>query len=75
VPNVVNLTQGAAATAITGAGLTVGPITLTNSPTVPAGSVISQTPAAGASVAPGSAAETTIVGNSTLGRSLTGRSR
>ena len=67
VPNVVNLTQGAAATAITGAGLTVGPITLTNSPTVPAGSVISQTPAAGASVAPGSAVSLTVSVGPTTG--------
>ncbi len=55
VPNVVGLTQAAASTAITGAGLTVGTITTQSSPTVPAGSVISQNPLAGASVAPGSA--------------------
>ena len=68
VPNVVNLTQTAATTAITGAGLTVGGITLTNSNTVPAGSVISQNPAAGASVAPGSAVSLTVsVGASTGG--------
>ena len=67
VPNVVNLTQGAASTAITGAGLTVGPITLTNSPTVPAGSVISQSPAAGTSVAPGSAVSLTVSVGPTTG--------
>ncbi len=55
VPNVVNQTQAAATTAITGAGLAVGTVTQNSSPTVPAGSVISQNPAAGASVAPGSA--------------------
>jgi len=55
VPNVVNLTQGAATVSITGAGLVVGAITTANSATVPAGSVISQNPIAGASVAPGSA--------------------
>jgi len=55
VPNVVNQTQAAATTAITAAGLVVGAITNANSATVPAGSVISQNPAAGASVAAGSA--------------------
>ena len=55
VPNVVNLTQAAAATAITGAGLAVGTVTTSSSPTVPAGSVISQNPTGGTSVAPGSA--------------------
>ena len=60
VPNVVGLTQAAASTAITNAGLVVGPLTLTNSATVPAGSVISQNPAAGASVVPGSAVALSI---------------
>ena len=55
VPNVVNLTQAAATTAITGAGLTVGTITTANSTTVAIGSVISQSPVAGTSVSPGSA--------------------
>ena len=55
VPNVVGLSQAAAETAITGAGLTVGTVTNQNSDTVPSGDVISQSPAAGASVAPGSA--------------------
>jgi beta-lactam-binding protein with PASTA domain len=55
VPNVVGLTQAAAQAAITGAGLTAGAVTTANSASVPAGQVISQTPAAGASVAPGSA--------------------
>jgi hypothetical protein len=54
VPDVVGQTQAAATTAIEGAGLLVGPITMTNSATVPAGSVISQNPSAGVSVAPGS---------------------
>jgi len=52
VPNVVNLTQAAASTAITGASLAVGAITTATSTTVPAGSVISQNPLAGASVFP-----------------------
>ncbi len=55
VPNLVGLTQAAAQTAITGAGLTVGSITQQNSSSVPSGNVISQNPAAGASVAAGSA--------------------
>jgi hypothetical protein len=55
VPSVVGLTQAAAQTAITGAGLTVGTITTANSATVPAGSVISQNPTGGSSAAAGSA--------------------
>ena len=55
VPDVVGQVQAAAEGAITGASLTVGTVTTANSPTVPAGSVISQDPAAGASVAPGTA--------------------
>jgi hypothetical protein len=55
VPNIVGLTQAGAQTTITGAGLTVGAVTTANSATVPAGQVISQTPASGVSVAPGSA--------------------
>jgi beta-lactam-binding protein with PASTA domain len=54
VPSVVNLTQSAATAAITNAGLVVGTITTASSATVPAGSVISQNPAAGTSVATGS---------------------
>ncbi len=55
VPNVVGLTQAAASTAITNAGLSVGAVTQASSNTVAAGSVISQNPAAGASVVPGTA--------------------
>ena len=54
VPSVVGLAQAAAQTTITGAGLTVGAVTTAASATVPAGSVISQTPIAGATVAPSS---------------------
>ena len=54
VPNVVNLTQAAASSAITGAGLVVGAITTANS-LVPVGNVISQNPTGGTLVAPGSA--------------------
>jgi beta-lactam-binding protein with PASTA domain len=53
VPNVVGMTQTAAQTAITGAGLTLGAISNVSSATVPAGQVVSETPAAGVSVAAG----------------------
>jgi beta-lactam-binding protein with PASTA domain len=54
-PNVVGLTEAEAAIAITGADLTVGAVTTAASATVPAGWVISQNPAAGAPLEPGSA--------------------
>ena len=54
VPNVEGLTQAAATTAITGAKLMVGTITQQTSNTVATGKVISQDPASGSSVAPGS---------------------
>src|SRR5205814_10535026 len=60
VPNVVNQTQTAATTAITGAGLVVGTVTSAASATVPSGSVISQNPVGGTSVAPGSAVNLTV---------------
>src|SRR6185437_7612183 len=59
-PDVVGLTQAAATTAITGAQLVVGTISQSSSMTVPAGSVISQNPAAGADVAVGSAIALTV---------------
>lgn len=55
VPNVVGLTQGAALGALTNAGFTLGDVTQQSSATVPAGSVISQDPVAGANAAPGTA--------------------
>ena len=55
VPSVVGLTQSAASASITNAGLVVGTVTQQSSATVPAGSVISQNPTAGTSVAGGSA--------------------
>jgi hypothetical protein len=67
VPNVVNLTQAAATTAITGAGLVVGTVTTASSSIVPSGSVISQTPAAGASVAAGSAVNLVVSSGALLG--------
>ena len=60
VPNVVGMTQAAAGSALTSAGLTVGTITLAYSSTVASGSVISSSPAAGASVATGTAVNLTI---------------
>jgi beta-lactam-binding protein with PASTA domain len=60
VPNVVNLSQAAAQSAITAATLTIGTVTQAYSATVPAGSVISQNPAAGAFAAPGSAVDLVI---------------
>ncbi|MGB2714715.1 MAG: PASTA domain-containing protein [Vicinamibacterales bacterium] len=53
VPHVVGLQRAAAETAITTAGLSVGPVTLTSHATVPAGAVISQTPAGGSNSAAG----------------------
>ncbi|MDR4461199.1 MAG: PASTA domain-containing protein [Nitrospirales bacterium] len=55
VPDVMGLTQSNAETALSAAGLTVGIVTTANSETVPSGIVISQTPAAGIKVTPGSA--------------------
>jgi hypothetical protein len=55
VPNVVGQTQAAATSAITGAGLAVGTVSTASSGTIPAGSVISTSPAAGTQVNPGSA--------------------
>src|SRR5271165_3386696 len=54
VPNVEGLTQDAATTAITAAKLMGGTITQQTSNTVTTGKVISQGPASGSSVAPGS---------------------
>ncbi|MDH4023522.1 MAG: choice-of-anchor D domain-containing protein [Gammaproteobacteria bacterium] len=52
-PNVVGLAQAAAQSAIVNAGLVVGTVTQHSSETVPLGSVISQTPAAGTRLAVG----------------------
>ena len=54
VPIVVGNTQAAATTSITGAGLTLGGVTMQSSSTVASGNVISENPAAGASVTKGS---------------------
>src|SRR5437667_7250435 len=55
VPDVVGQTQAAATSALTSAGLTVGTVTQQSSTTVASGNVISESPAAGTSVASGSA--------------------
>jgi beta-lactam-binding protein with PASTA domain len=68
VPGVVGLTQSAATTAITGAGLTVGSVTTATSTTVPAGSVISQSPVGGTQVNTGSAVSPRRVVRSAAGR-------
>jgi beta-lactam-binding protein with PASTA domain len=60
VPNVVGMTQAAAQAAITGASLIVGNVTTTYSPTVPAGDVISQNPAGGATVDQGTAVDLVV---------------
>ena len=60
VPNVVGATQAAAASALTAAGLSVGTVNTQNSSTIAAGDVISESPAAGASVNSGSSVNLVI---------------
>jgi sugar lactone lactonase YvrE len=55
VPNVVGLTQAAAAAPLTGAGLAMGTVSTASSNVVPSGSVIASNPAAGTQVSIGSA--------------------
>ena len=55
VPNVVGLTQTAATTALTSAGLTLGTVSSAANNVVPQGSVAASNPAAGAQVSVGSA--------------------
>src|SRR5215203_1608338 len=54
VPSVAGISEASASSAITSAGLVVAATTTASSMTVPAGSVISQNPAAGADVVIGS---------------------
>ena len=70
VPNVVGMSQSAAESTITGAGLTVGTVTEAASQTVPAGAVLSQNPAAGASVARDSAVNLVVSSGPTGGGQL-----
>jgi beta-lactam-binding protein with PASTA domain len=60
VPNVAGMTQAAATTSITDAGVVVGTITMASSATVPAGSVISESPAAATMVGSGSPVDLTV---------------
>ncbi len=60
VPNVVGMTQAAATTSITNAGLVVGTVTTASSNSVPSGDVISESPSAGTEVNPGSAVSLVI---------------
>ena len=60
VPDIVGLTQSAADGAITAAGLVPGSTSYAGTNAVPAGSVISQAPAAGTPVAPGSAVDRVV---------------
>jgi hypothetical protein len=60
VLSVVGLTQAAATTSITGAGLVVGAVTTASSNTVASGNVISESPAAGTQVNLGSAVNLVI---------------
>lgn len=55
VPNVIGDTEAAASTAFSGVGLTVGTITQSPTASAPAGSVLSESPAAGTSVPSNSA--------------------
>lgn len=59
-PNVVGQSQAAAFALISGAGLVPGAVSTLASPTVPAGSVMSQVPSAGVNVAVGSAVVLTV---------------
>jgi beta-lactam-binding protein with PASTA domain len=60
VPNVVGDTQATAESALVAVGLVVGTVTTASSTTVPAGSVISQSPVAGTSVTLGSAVDLVV---------------
>jgi beta-lactam-binding protein with PASTA domain len=60
VPNVVGDSQAAATTAITAASLSLGTVTMASSATVASGDVISESPAAGTSVAAQSAVNLTV---------------
>jgi len=60
VPDMVGQTQSAAEAEILAAGLSVGTVSTQSSNTVPAGSVISQNPAAGAEVSPGTAVDLVV---------------
>ena len=60
VPDVTGQDQASAEADLIAAGLAVGNVTTASSDTVPAGDVISQNPAGGASVAPGTAVDLVV---------------
>ena len=60
VPNVLGLPQASAGTIITNAGLVVGLVTTVTSDTVSSGNIVSQQPASGTELAPGSAVNLTV---------------
>jgi beta-lactam-binding protein with PASTA domain len=60
VPDVTGLSQAAAETALTNAGLVVGSVTSVSSDTIAAGDVISQTPVATTDVAPGTTVDLVV---------------
>jgi 6-phosphogluconolactonase (cycloisomerase 2 family) len=64
VPNVVGSSQSAATSSLTSAGLKLGTVSTSSSATVPAGEVISETPAASTNVAVGTAVDLTVSGGS-----------
>lgn len=70
VPDLTGLSEADAEAAIVAAGLTVGTVTTAPSDTVPAGDVISHDPAAGASVAPGSAVDLVVSSGPAAGEVL-----
>ena len=67
VPDVVGRTQAEATAAITGATLTLGAVTTAVSATVTAGVVLSQSPAAASTVAPGTAVSIVVSSGPTGG--------
>ena len=75
VPNVVGLTQAAASSAITAAGLIVGTVTQQSSNAVPSGDVISENPPAGTSVAAGSSVTNLVVSSGVAPHQGSQRSR
>ena len=60
VPDAEGLTQAAAQSAIAAAGLAAGTVTQANSPTIPAGNVISQSPVPGSIVPEGTAVDLVV---------------
>jgi serine/threonine-protein kinase len=60
VPNLIGMSQTAAAVALTAARLNLGTVTLRSSPTEPAGTVLSQSPVSGSAVQVGSAVNVVV---------------